>query len=308
MNLNNKFSRIAQNPWEIFLYPIHKGWLDFLSDKHFLKIKYRAELGKKLNLKHPKGFNEKLQWLKLYDRKPEYTVMVDKYAVKKYVADKIGEEYIIPTLGVWSSFDEIDFNKLPNQFVLKCTHDSGGLVICKDKALLNKKAAKEKLEKSLNKNYYLAGREWPYKDVPRKIIAEKFMEDSESEDLKDYKLMCFDGKVNCSFVCSERFEKDGLKVTFFDNDWNVLPFERHYPKSSKPIAKPENFEKMIQFAEKLSEKIPFVRTDFYEINGKLYFGELTFFPGSGYEEFIPESADYELGKWIKLPLKSGGGI
>ena len=147
----------------------------------------------------------------------------------------------------------------------------------------------------------MAHREWPYKDVPRKIVAEKYMVEKNSTELKDYKLMCFNGKVKCSFVCSDRFSDDGIKVTFFDINWNVMPFERHYPKSDEPIAKPVNYEKMIEFAERLSKGIPFLRVDFYEIEGKLYFGELTFFPGSGFEEFTPEQVDYDIGKLIQLP-------
>ncbi len=269
-----------------------------LPDKLYLKLQFRARMGKKLNLKDPKTFNEKLQWLKLYDRKPEYTVMVDKYLVKKYVADKIGEEYIIPTIGVWDSADEIDFDKLPEQFVLKCNHNSGDVIICTDKSKLDIVETKEKLYKALKRDFYLAGREWPYKNVPRKIIAEKFMGGDSDEGLSDYKLMCFNGKVRCSFVCSERAE--GLKVTFFDNDWMRLPFERHYPASNKEIAKPVNFSKMIELAEILSKDIPFVRVDFYEIKGKIYFGELTLYPGCGFEEFTPEEWDEKLGSWIIL--------
>lgn len=275
----------------------------YIPDKLFLKILFKRCMDKRLNLANPQTFNEKLQWLKLYDRRQEYTTMVDKYAVKKYIADIIGEKYIIPTLGVWNHFDEINFSKLPKQFVLKCTHDSGGLVICKDKNNLDMKAAKEKLESSLKRNYYWSGREWPYKNVKPRIIAEPYMEDTKVHELIDYKFMCFNGEVKCSFTCSERFSKDGLKVTFFDKDWNVMPFERHYPKSANPPTKPINYDKMLQFAEKLSKGIPFVRVDFYEINGKLYFGELTFYPGSGFEEFTPEEWDYKLGSWINLPKK-----
>ena len=314
----NKLIKILKNPNKLLAYVITnvQPLCKCIPDDVYLKIKYRGVFGKKLNLKEPQTFNEKLQWLKLYDRRPEYTTMVDKYAVKKYVADRIGEEYIIPTLGVWDHFDDIDFSALPNQFVLKCTHDSGGLVICKDKNKLDIKAAKKKIESCLKKNFYYMGREWPYKNVKPRIIAEKYMvdesdyklEDSEiNAGLSDYKMMCFNGKVRCSFVCSERFTK-GLKVTFYDNDWNILPFERHYPKSDKPVAKPKTFDNMVQLAEKLSKDIPFVRSDFYEIDGKLYFGELTFYPGSGFEDFTPDSVDYEIGQLIKLPDAIGGGI
>lgn len=285
-----------------WLYLAGLGKYDRLDDATFLKKLFECKMGKKLNLTNPQTFNEKLQWLKLHDRKPEYTMMVDKYAVKKYVADIIGEEYIIPTLGVWEHFDEINFENLPNQFVLKCTHDSGGLVICKDKSKLDILSAKKKIERSLRRNYYWSGREWPYKNVKPRIIAEPYMEDKKTHELIDYKFMCFNGDIKCIFTCSERFSADGLKVTFFDKEWNVMPFERHYPASKNIPKKPKKFNEMMMFAEKLSQNIPFVRADFYEINNKVLFGELTFFPGNGLEEFTPEEWDYKLGSWLKLPI------
>ncbi len=294
-------SKLLYNPNYRWLYLASLGRYNDWDDKKYLEKVFECIMGKELDLDNPQTFNEKLQWLKLYDRKPEYTTMVDKYAVKKYVADIIGEEYIIPTLGVWNHFDEIDFDKLPNQFVLKCTHDSGGIVICKDKNKLDLKSAKKKIEKCLKRNYYWSSREWPYKDVRPRIIAEKYMEDRQAHELIDYKFMCFNGEVKCSFTCSERFSEDGLKVTFFDKCWNVMPFERHYPASKNPPKKPINYNKMIQFSEQLSKGIPFVRVDFYEINGQLYFGELTFYPGGGFEEFTPEDWDYKIGSWLKLP-------
>lgn len=421
------------------------------SDRTYLKWRFRIAMGRKLDLDNPQTFNEKLQWLKLYDRKPEYTVMVDKAKAKEWVAEKIGEEYIIPTLGVWEHFDEIDFNKLPDQFVLKCTHDSGGLVICTDKSKLDIETARKKLTKCLKRNFYWVGREWPYKNVPPRIIAEKYMTDESgielkdykifnfdgepkliqvdydrfvehkrnfystdwkyieaaiqyptdpthqinrpkrlekmldlartlaagfphvrtdfyciddhiyfgeltfyhesgfatftpeslgeemgkliklpgggilliindlavfvlreespaaNEELKDYKFMCFNGHVKCGFTVTERFSDDGLKVTFFDREWNPLPFERHYPKSATSIPKPYCLERMIELAEKLSDGIPFVRVDFYESGGQIYFGEMTLYPGSGFEEFSPEEWDKTLGDWIELPIFEGGG-
>lgn len=283
------------------------GLTRWMSDEQFLKKEYYLAMRKPLNLDNPQTFNEKLQWLKIHNRKPEYTTMVDKYAVKQYVADRIGSQYIIPTLGVWDHFDDIDFDALPNQFVLKCTHDSGGLVICKDKTKLDKKATKKKLEYYLKRKYYYVHREWPYKNVKPRIIAEKYMTNGFNEELNDYKLMCFNGKVKATFVCNSRFSKEGLKVTFYDTDWKRMPFERHYPADKTEIAKPKTYDEMVALTEKLAEKIPFIRADFYEICGKTYFGELTFFPGSGYEEFTPESWDKLFGDWIKLPEISGGG-
>lgn len=301
--INSVFHAIKMfvcDPRERFKRLNQYGYYKHIEDIGFLKIAYKRIMGIELDLNNPKTFNEKIQWLKLYDRKPEYTTMVDKYEVKKYVASIIGDEYIIPTLGVWDKFEDIDFERLPDQFVLKCTHDSGGIVICQNKAKLSYKKAKEKINKCLKRNYYWYMREWPYKNVKPRILAEKYMCDESEGELQDYKLMCFAGKVKCTFVCSDRFSDSGLKVTFYDNNWEMMPFERHYPRSNKPIAKPKCYDKMVELAEKLSKSIPFVRVDFYEIQGKLYFGELTFFPGSGLEEFTPSSWDKVLGDWIQI--------
>ena len=304
MNLDSVVYNLTHNLMDWFLliekYLNHR----ILPDKLYLSLLYKTKFGKKIDWQNPKTFNEKLQWLKLYDRRPEYTTYVDKYKVREYVAKTIGEKYLIPLLGVWDSPDDINFDKLPNQFVLKCNHDSGGLCICKDKSIFDIEGAKAILSKSLNFDYYLKFREWTYKDVPRKIIAEKYMVDvSESLSLRDYKFMCFDGKVKCCFVCSDRNTNNGLHVTFFDINWNVLPFERHYPSRKDGLQKPKSYNEMIMLSEKLSKDIPFVRVDFYEINGKVYFGELTFYPGSGFEEFTPYSADEWLGSFLKIQVR-----
>ena len=279
---------------------IRTGITNVIPDKKFLEMSYRSHFHKKLNLKDPKTFNEKLQWLKLYNRKPEYVTMVDKYDVRKYISDHVGEEYLIPCLGVWNTVEEIDYDSLPEKFVLKCTHDSGSVMIC-DKKTLDKDKVKERLGKKLKANMFWWGREWPYKDLKPRIIAEHFMQD-ESGELRDYKFMCFNGEVKCTFICSDRFSGNGLHVTFFDRDWNVMPFERSIPSVKEGLPKPLNYNKMIELAEKLSKDIPFVRVDFYEVNGQIYFGELTFFPGNGMEAFQPEEWDYKLGEWIKLPV------
>lgn len=298
-----KIIKLLRKPSIVLLKLDHINLIK-LSDKKYIELRYFSFFLKELNLDNPKSFNEKLQWLKLYDRNSKYTKMVDKYEVKKYVSNIIGEEYIIPTLGIYNSFEEINFDKLPNQFVLKCTHDSGGIVICKDKNNLDIKQAKKKINKSLKKNYYYSGREWPYKNVKPRIIIEKYIDDGKNTQLNDYKVMCFNGKAKCSFVCTERDNKElGLAVTFFDLDWKKMPFKRHYRTSNKKIDKPRNYQKMIELSEKLSKNIPFVRVDWYEIKGKLYFGELTFYPGAGFEEFDPEEWDYKLGEMLKLPDK-----
>ena len=276
------------------------GLYNRTSDEDYLKKAYEIKVGKELDLNNPQSFNEKIQWLKIHDRNPSYTNLVDKYEVKKYIEEKIGSEYIIPSIGVYDNFDDIDFTKLPNQFVIKCTHDSGGLVVVKDKTKFDYKKAKKKINKSLKRNYYWRTREWPYKDIKPRIIIEEYMEDKKYHELVDYKILCFDGKAKILFTCSERFSEDGLKVTFFDMDWNKLPFERKYKSSKKDIEKPLNYDKMVELSEKLSKDLKFVRVDWYEINGKLYFGELTFYPGSGFEKFYPEEWDYKIGKWIEL--------
>lgn len=301
-----KIIRFLKNPYKIFSFLATKGCFNTLTDEIYIKYLYRATMGKKLKLKNPQTFNEKLQWLKLYNRKPEYMIMADKYAVREYIANTIGEEYLIPLLGVWDDPDDINFDELPNQFVLKCNHNSGlGMCICKDKTKLDIKQVKNKLKKGIKQNYYLTGREWPYKDVPRKIIAEKYMVDESGEGLNDYKIFCFNGKPRMILVCTDRFSYGGLRENFYDTNWNILEIQRpKHPNTETHIKKPKSLETMLHFAKKLSYKIPFVRVDFYEINGKVYFGEITFFPASGFEKFEPNEWDYTLGSWIDLPNRN----
>lgn len=299
-----RLKRVLKDPWRILLYVLHKPIGRVLSDTVYLKLAYRASVHKKLDLKDPKTFNEKLQWLKLYDRKPEYTKMVDKCEAKKYVAELIGEEYIIPTLGVWDRVEDIDFEALPNQFVLKCTHDSGGLVVCKDKSSLDIEAVRIKLNKCLKRNYYWHGREWPYKNVKPRIIAEKYMEDAVTEELRDYKFFCFNGVAKALFIATERQDSNNeTKFDFFDMDFKHLDFTNGHPNADVLPKKPENFDQMRVLAEKLSKNVPHLRADFYEVNGKVYFGELTFSHWSGMVAFEPEKWDYKFGEWIELPIK-----
>ena len=280
---------------------MHYVVMHVVPERWYLKRQFKKLVGYPLTLDNPQTFNEKLQWLKLHDRNPLYTKMVDKYEAKKYVADIIGEEYIIPTLGVWNNFDEIDFDQLPEQFVLKCTHDSGSIAICRDKKNFDKNEARKKIERGLRYNYYYAGGfEWPYKKVKPRIIAEKFMAEESGLDLPDYKLMCFGGKVKCSFTCTGRNTDNGLHVTFYDRAWQKMPFGRHYPVEEIPMPKPENYEKMVELAEILAATLKFARIDFYDINNRIYFGEITFFPGNGVEEFSPMKWDAKIGDWLKL--------
>ena len=239
--------------------------------------------------------------MKLYDRRPEYTAMVDKAEAKTWAAKIIGEEHIIPTLGVWNSFDEIDFDALPNQFVLKTTHDSGGVVIVKDKTRFNKNKARKKLTTSLKHDFYLYCREYPYKNVPHRIIAEKFMVDESGTELKDYKFFCFDGEPKMFFIATNR--SVDTRFDFFDLDFNHLPFEQGHPNATKQISKPDKYEDMIKLARKLSKGLPQVRIDLYNINGHIYFGEFTFFHFSGYLPFFPDEWDEKIGSWFTLQNK-----
>lgn len=274
----------------------------WLSDQKYVGLIFRANMGYWMDWKSPKTYNEKLQWLKVFYHNPLWTKLVDKYEVKDYVAGLIGDEYVIPTLGVWDNFDDIDFDKLPNQFVLKCTHDSGGLVICKDKSRLDKEAARKKIEKSLAFNYYWRNREWPYKNVNPRIIAETYLEDGKTAELRDYKFFCFDGQVKALFVASDRGKKgEEVKFDYFDDNFNHLDLRQTHPMANKPIEKPLSFEKMKDLASVLSKGLPEARCDFYEVDGHPYFGEITFFHHGGNVQFHPSSWDYTFGSWIQLP-------
>ena len=301
-----QFDRIIRNPYELFFYFKKHINLGFLSDKTYISLHYRASMGKKINWKNPKTYNEKLQWLKLYDHNPLYTTLVDKYAVKKYVADRIGEKFVIPTLGVWNHFDDIDFDALPDQFVLKCTHDSGGLVIVTDKANFDVVATKRKIEDALGSDFYKTCREWPYKNVTPRIIAEQYMLDDRLGELKDYKFFCFSGTPKYLFVASDRNKgKQEVKFDYFDINFKRLPLRQAaHPNSTYHIERPQKYDEMLRIATELSKGIPQVRIDLYEVNGRVYFGEYTFFHHGGMVPFIPEEWDYRFGELICLPEKN----
>lgn len=274
-----------------------------LSDRAFIKKIYYARMGKNIDLKNPKTFCEKENWLKLYDRKPEYTMMADKYAVREYISNKIGEEYLVPLLGVWDKAEDIDFEKLPSKFVLKCNHNSD-VIICLDKSMLDIEKTREKLNKQLKQDYYTHKREWPYKDIDRKIICEKYMENTNDDQLVDYKIFCFNGIPRFTMVNSNRFGAGLINVDMYDMDWKHMDMQDgHYPNAGDVFGKPECFEEMCQISKKLSENIPFIRVDFNYWDRKLYFGELTFFHSAGLESFMPEEWDLILGNWLKLPEK-----
>ena len=298
----NRLQKAIKNPHLIGQYIFFGRTIwNWIPDKPYLKIVYWCCTGHRLNLKNPKRYNEKLQFLKLYDRNPYYTRIVDKYEAKQVIAALVGDQYIIPTLGVWNSFDEIDFDKLPSQFVLKTTHGCGGVVICKDKRAFDINAARSVINESLKKNYYWLGREWPYKNVVPRIIAEQYMEDEHTRELRDYKFFVFDGEPQYLFVASDRQKNnEETKFDFFDMNYNKLDLKNGHPNALETPEKPKNFELMKELSRKLSIGIPHLRVDLYEVNGKVFVGELTLFHWSGFFNFEPDRWDYEFGKKLNL--------
>ena len=282
---------------------IVEKYFAWLPDKTYLSLRFRLRVHHKLNWENPITYNEKLNWLKLYDHRPEYITMADKYAAKKYVADRIGNDYIIPTIGVWDKAEDIEWDKLPKQFVLKCNHDSGGLIICKDKSKLDKQAAIDKLSKGLKFDYFKVEREWPYKDMRRRIIAEEYIEPKTGgNDLPDYKFFCFDGKVKFMFIGTDRQTPgEEVKFDFFDENFNYLPVRQGHDHAKVTPSKPSCFEQMKQAAEQLSQGLPHVRVDFYQVDGKVLFGELTLYHFGGLVPFEPSNWDLKFGEMLKLP-------
>lgn len=309
MSKIQKLVKYISNKDYRFKVNMANGFYDSMPDDVYLKRLFKIIVGYDLNLDNPQTFNEKLQWLKLHDRNPLYTIMVDKYEAKAYVGNIIGEAHIIPTLGVWERFEDIDFTSLPNQFVLKSTHDSGGVVICREQSQFNVEEAKEKINRALNQNFYLKFREWPYKNVKPRIIAEKYMEDSSAGTsgqvpvLNDYKIQCFDGKFDNIFVAEGRFSERGVRYHYFDHNWNYIPYCPYDDIDIDELGKlrPSRFEEMIEIAEKLSAGLPELRVDLYEIAGKVYFAELTFYSQSGFDTDITHEADCILGSKLTLP-------
>lgn len=281
---------------------VDQGLADWLKDEAFLKLRFYGEMGQLLDLKGPTTFSQKQQWLKLHNRNPEYTRLVDKYQVRQYIADTIGPEYLIPMLGVWDDPDEIDFDKLPDQFVLKCNHNSGrGMCICKDKSNLDFDKVRRDLRRGLQQDYYKIGREWPYKDVPRKIICEQYMEDRETKELRDYKFFCFDGNAETVMVATER-ESGDPKFYFFSDQWELLRLNLRGQNAPEDftLPKPEKLDEMFKIASALSKEFPFLRVDLYHCNGRIYFGELTLFPQSGFDANLLRSTDEYFGKLVDL--------
>lgn len=291
------------NIYRVFSHFASKQKFNWLPDKPYLDLMFRARMGYRLNFDYPVSFNEKMQWLKLYNRHDYFTSLVDKYEVRGFIKETIGEQYLIPLVGYWDDVDKINFDALPKQFVLKCNHNSGtGMCICRDKNTLEIGKVKEDLKKGLAENYYLIHREWPYKNVKRKVICEKYMVDESGYELKDYKFFVFNGEPCYIQVDYDRFTDHHRN--FYDLDWKYQPFTTLYPTNpNKKIVKPVNLDEMINIARKIASKIkdtPFVRIDLYNVNGRVFFGEITFFHGSGYEKFYPSEFDIKLGKMITI--------
>lgn len=276
----------------------------FVPDKPYLYLMYFLKTRKILNLRSPRRFNEKLQWMKLYDRKKLYTRVVDKYTVREYVSNAIGDEYLIPLLGVWDNANEIDQRKLPDKFVLKCNHDTASVSICKNKDKYDIAKAKEKLNRALRRNFFYNGREWPYKNVVPKVIAESYLEDKEHSDLRDYKFFCFNGEVKFFKIDFGRLTEH--HANYYDPNGNILPFGEKFfpPVPEADIQIPQNLHDVEELAMVLSKEFPFCRVDFYDVNGKIYFGEITLFPTSGFEVYIPDEWDYKIGEYLTLPKRN----
>lgn len=271
----------------------------FLPDRIFLKLLFRLNLGRRLNLKNPVSFNEKLQWLKIFDNNPLYIKLADKYEVRKYVSEKVGDNYLIPLIGVYDHFDDIEFDHLPESFVMKCTHDSGSVIVVKDKNKFNYCQARSMINKKLRTNYFYKGREWPYKYIKPRIICEKLMVDEPGQELKDYKIFCFNGEPLFIQIDYNRFKNH--KRNLFNIEWDPINVSYAYPREfNTSNDKPSNWDDMLICAKKLSQETVFARTDFYSIQNEIYFGEITFFPESGFGRFMPDSYDYIFGKILDL--------
>lgn len=313
--------KLKKNVFFMFIYCQlrEKYYKHFFSDKHLIKKMYRDRLNREVNLENPKRFNDKLQWLKLNWHDPLAEKCVDKFKVRGYVREKIGDEYLNELYGVYESVKEIDINKLPKSFVLKATHGSGLNIICEDKNSLNWKKEFWKMRRWLRYNHFWLTREWPYKNIKPRIIAEKYLEGEDGFPPKDHKIFCFNGEPKLICVDFDKYDENvkkrdvqikedglklGLKRNVYDIDWNLLDVQiMGLNDPSVKFSKPDNFEKMIEFSKILSEPFPHVRVDFYNYEGNVLFGELTFFDTSGTPRIIPEEFEMKMGEWLDLPDK-----
>lgn len=301
MNFKNNITRLYKNPYILFSYLGGKGYFKWMSDELYLKLFYRGKMGKALNLENPVTFNEKLQWLKINNRNPHYTMLVDKYSVREYVKNNIGEEYLVPLLGVYDTFEDIDFNELPNEFVLKTTHDSGGVVVCRDKEKLNLEEVKTKINKSLKRKFYYRCREWPYKNIQPRIICEAIIKTKDNRLPIDYKFHCFNGKPDNVMICTER-DTGNPKFFFFNKNWNLLKYNISGKNADKnfTLEKPKMMDKMFELSKVLSKDLPFSRIDLYCEDDKIYFGEITLYPDAGFDSNLLTETDKFFGDLIEL--------
>ncbi len=288
---------LIKNPWEFVIGLDKNGLTRWMSDRMFAKISFRGVMGEKLNLDCPKTFNEKLQWLKVYDHRPEYTTLVDKYTAKCVVGQKIGNQHIVPLLGSWDNAKQIDFDNLPISFVLKCNHDQGSVILVQDKNKLDRAITIKTLNRKLKHNAYFGTREYPYKNIKPKVFAEKYL----GKDIIDYKFYCFDGEPKFLYCGQGLTEDHSLKIDFFDLEWNLMPFYRTDYHRLGQIPKPMRLNEMIDIARILSEDIPFVRIDLFEVDGQVYFSEFTLCPASGFMPFVPTKYDAIVGEWLRIP-------
>ncbi|MGF3182950.1 ATP-grasp fold amidoligase family protein [Facklamia sp. P12934] len=302
--MKNKIKMLINNPQLVLQFILNRSIFKYMNDENFIKLKYRIMTGKKLNLENPQTFNEKLQWLKLYNRNREYTKLVDKFSARNFVKHTIGEKYLNEIFGVYNSYDEINFDLLPEQFVLKPTHASGNYYICKDKSKINHKELKKTVNIWMNRNYYLLHREWPYKNVKPRILAEKFLESKDGSPLVDYRFLCFNGDPKIIFTDLSMTDKSNTRRNIYNLNWNLLDYRITYPIDYNiNLTKPKNLNEMINLSRRLSKDIPHVRVDFYNIDGKIIFSEMTFFHQSGYGKFYQDEFAEEMGAWINLPSK-----
>ena len=303
MNHKKRILNFIKNPTSILFSLNQRGYLKFVPDEQWIKYVYKKRLGNLPDLKAPKTFTEKLQWLKLYDRKPEYSSLVDKYEVRNYIERTIGKEYLIPLLGVYDTFEEIDFDALPDQFVLKPNHTSGDIYICKNKSEIDYKKLKKIVNIWLRRNYYWVQREWPYKNIKPRILCEQYMVDDSGAELKDYKVYCFQGEPKIIKVDFHRFIKHRCNI--YDINWNYIPLSVEFPTEPMlQIKKPPKLPDMLRIAQILSKGYPYIRSDFYVVEDKIYFGELTFYPGAGLERYEPKDYELYLGNLINLPINA----
>lgn len=291
-------TQMKQLLWNMYVW-VRNAIGKYLSDETYIKWVYRINNGEKLNLDNPQTFNEKLNWIKLFDRNPQYTRMADKYEAKEFVSNRLGTtDYTVPCLGVFNSFDEIDFDKLPDRFVLKTTFDSSGVFVVRDKSKFDKENAKNRIAKSMKSDYFIASREWPYKNIPHRLIVDQFLDNHTEHELTDYKFWCFNGEPKVVYVTNK-----GANIceNFYDMNWDVLDINHGFPRHQPEFSKPEAFEEMRELARKISYGVPFLRVDFFYIEGKVWFGECTFFDWGGMRSFKSKEWDKKLGSWLTLP-------